>query len=593
MCGIAGWVSAPDSQPPPEVLERMAHRIAHRGPDDSGAYRDPAHGVAIAHLRLSIIDLSAASHQPMIDEATKVVLAYNGELYNFRELRSELQSHGHSFRSEGDTEVVLRSYLEWGIACLSRFAGMFALVMWDARSGALHLARDPMGMKPMYYTRVDGGIAFASEVKAFKALPGASLALSQAGLQEYMEFGYVFEEDQTIFEGVFKVPPGQRLELRADKSYELFPYYEPPTPDSADTRGEAERVDELADVLGHVTAEHLIADVPLGLLLSGGLDSSVIAALAARHGPLLTISMGFSDSGVDERPQARAVSEYIGSRHLELLITPQHVMDEVERGAWVFDDLFADWGTVTTRLMYRGCREQGVKVILVGEGSDELFGGYHVFNAPQRKGLWSQFQLYRTYAGRRHGRLFGRFHRIFGDYLDASGGDTFHAIRLFETRRQLPNQYVMKVDKASMAESVEARAPFLDRRVADVALRTPREWLLRNGENKYLLRALARRDSLLPPATASRPKFGASVASSWMDDNPAFRDFAQARLLEGQWGKRLGLADAMRSFFLEGREGAPFPSALSIYRNVAWRLLLLEVWAAHYLGDAPLANSHR
>ncbi len=408
-----------------------------------------------------------------------------------------------------------------------------------------------------------------------------------------MEFGYVFDESQTVFEGVFKVPPGQRLELKADKSYEVLPYYHPPTPRSADMRTETERIDELSDVLGRVTAEHLIADVPVGLLLSGGLDSSVVAALAARHGPLLTISMGFAESGVDERPQARTVSEYIGSRHLELLITPQHVMDEVERGAWVFDDLFADWGTVTTRLMYRGCREQGVKVLLVGEGADELFGGYHVFDVPQRMGLWRQFQLYRAYAGRRHGKLFGRFHRVFGDYLDASGGDAFNAIRLFESRRQLPNQYVMKVDKASMAESVEARAPFLDRRVADVALRTSREWLLRNGENKYLLRALARRDSLLPPATASRAKFGASVASSWMDDNLAFRAFAQSRLLDGVWCKRLGLVDAMRSFFLEGREGAPFPAALSVYRNVAWRVLLLEIWADHYLGDQTFASARQ
>jgi asparagine synthase (glutamine-hydrolysing) len=587
MCGIAGWASAPGHQPAPEVLERMAHAIAHRGPDDSGVYRDAAFGVAIAHVRLSIIDLTAASHQPMIDEATKVVLAYNGELYNFRALRSELQARGHSFHSEGDTEVVLRSYVEWGIACLSRFAGMFALAIWDARSGTLHLARDPLGMKPMYYTRLGGGIAFASEVKAFKVLLGASLVLSEVGLQQYMEFGYVFEESQTIFEGVFKVPPGQRLELRADKSYEVSAYYQPPTPDPADTRSEAERVDELADVLGRATAEHLIADVPVGLLLSGGLDSSLIAALAARHGPLLTISMGFSESGVDERPQARAVSEYIGSRHLELLITPQQVMDEVERGAWVFDDLFADWGTVTTRLMYRGCREHGIKAILVGEGSDELFGGYDVFNAPQRMGLWRQFQLYRRYAGRRHGKLFGRFHRVFGDYLDASGADAFDAVRLFESRRQLPNQYVMKVDKASMAESVEARSPFLDRRVADLAFRTPREWLLREGENKYLLRALARRNALLPAATASRPKFGASVASSWMDDNPAFRDFARTRLLDGRWSKQLGLAAPMKAFFDKGRLGDRFPGALSIYSNVAWRALLLELWAEHYLSARP------
>ncbi|MBK8742596.1 MAG: asparagine synthase [Betaproteobacteria bacterium] len=218
----------------------------------------------------------------------------------------------------------------------------------------------------------------------------------------------------------------------------------------------------------------MIADVPVGLLLSGGLDSSLIAAMAAKHTSLLTISMGFAESGVDERPFARQVSVFIGSRHLELLITPQEVMHEVSTGAWVFDDLFADWGTITTRLMYRQCRERGLKVVLVGEGADELFGGYDIFNTPRRLGLWQQFRLYRHYAGRRFGRLFTPFHGVMADYLAAGDGDSFHAVRLFESRRQLPNQYVMKVDKASMAESIEARAPYLDRRVAEIASVRPR-----------------------------------------------------------------------------------------------------------------------
>ncbi len=341
---------------------------------------------------------------------------------------------------------------------------------------------------------------------------------------------------------------------------------------------------ELAETLGQVVSEHLIADVPLGLLLSGGLDSSVIAGLAARAGPLTTICMGFGASTVDERSHAREVAAHIGSRHLEVLISPDEVKREVQTGAWVFDDLFADWGTITTRLLYRRCRELGIKAVLVGEGADELFGGYDIFRVGKRLGLWQLFRLYQRYSGRRHGRLFGSFHAVMRDYLKQSGGDGFQAVRLFESRRQMPNQYVMKVDKASMAESVEARAPYLDRRIADLAYRTPREWLLRGGENKYLLRAVAREHGLLPATISGRAKYGAPLAASWMDDDADFRAFAADLILKpGSQTEQLGLAPAMREYFRKGRSGYAFPAGLSVFRNLAWRLLLLELWSVHYL----------
>lgn len=583
MCGIAGWLFPRGAEPAAAVLDNMAEAIRHRGPDDRGFFRDAAKGISLAHLRLSIIDLSNASHQPMLETSADTALVYNGELYNFRQLRIELQSLGHTFVSQGDTEVVLKSYLQWGVECFSRFAGMFAIALWDGRTQTLHLARDPMGMKPLYYTKHQGGFVFASEVKAFAELPGFKLQPSHLGLLQYLEFGYVFDQDRTFLEGVSKLAPGHRMEVRVGEAETIAKYFSAPAPDANDKRDEKERVDELRDVLTQVASEHLIADVPVGLLLSGGLDSSVIAALAAKQGPLLTISMGFADSGIDERPQAKQVSDFIGSQHLEILISPEQVMAEVETGAWVFDDLFADWGTMTTRLMYRRCREHGVKVVLVGEGADELFGGYDIFNVPDRLNAWQRFRLYQRYAGRRHGKLFGDFNRIMSDYTETGNGDAFHAVRLFESRRQMPNQYVMKVDKASMAESIEARAPYLDRRVAELACRTPREWLLRNGENKYLLRAMARREKLLPDNISQRAKFGAPLAASWMDDNPAFRTFARERILEGRWCRELGLDATMRSYFEQGRKGYGLPRALSIFSNLAWRLLLLELWSQHYL----------
>lgn len=597
MCGLVGWLYQPGRESAPPVLSAMTASIRHRGPDDEGFFRDEAAGVALGHRRLSIIDLSSASHQPMADPASGVVLAYNGEIYNFQALRHELMGLGHRFHSTGDTEVLLRSYLQWGIDALARFAGMFALALWDPRSATLHLARDATGMKPLYVCPTTHGVAFASEVKAFLHLTGFKSRLAPASLQQYLEFGYVFDEQATMLEGVQKLAPGQRLTLRNGRIAERVTWFVPPAPDAADIRGEADRLRELGDTLNQVVAEHLIADVPVGMLLSGGLDSSLIAALAARRGTVNTVCMGFGQSDVDERDFARQVAQHIGAHHHEVLIQPDDVRLEIESGAWVFDDLFADWGTITSRVLYRKCREMGLKVVLVGEGSDELFGGYDWFPTQPHLGLWAQFRLYQRYAGRRHGALFGAFHAVMKDYLASGGGDAFHAVRLFESRRQLPNNYVMKVDKASMAESVEARAPYLDRRVAELAWRTPGAWLQRGGENKYLLRALGRQQGLLPPAISGRIKFGAPLAASWMDDDAAFRGFARNLILApGSQTEQAGLAPAMQGFFERGIQGYAFPRGLSVFRNLAWRLLLLELWAGCFLtsnGMISLSGSRK
>lgn len=587
MCGLVGFVGSAGGG---DAVAAMLPRLVHRGPDDHGVFSSSDASVTLGHRRLSIIDLSAASHQPMIDDATGVVLAFNGEIYNFRDLRSKLLAAGHVFGSSGDTEVLLRAYLEWGIDCLDRLRGMFAFAIWDPRSRVVHLARDPMGMKPLYLCEGRGWVAFASEIKAFLALDGFQARLDPAAIRQFLEFGYIFETHRTSLLGVDKLEPGERVEVVGGRVTKRAMWYRPPRPDPGDRRSGRERIEELCSMLDRVVAEHLVADVPVGLLLSGGLDSSVVAALAAGHGPITTISMGFDQSGVDERPQARGVAEHIGSRHLDVLISAADVRREVETGAWVFDDLFADWGTVTTRLLYRRCREMGIKVVLVGEGADELFGGYDIFWQPASLGLWQRFRAYQRYSGRRHGTLFGQFDQVLRGYLAEGAGDPFHAIRLFESRRQLPNQYVMKVDKASMAESIEARAPYLDRRIADIAYRTPGEWLLRDGTNKYLLRGVGADGRLLPTSTASRAKFGAPLAASWMDDDASFRAFAADRLLaSGSLARQLGHGPAMEAYLRRGIAGQRWPRALSIYRNLAWRLLLLELWAPHYLGARSIA----
>jgi asparagine synthase (glutamine-hydrolysing) len=593
MCGIVGWLLKPGQEREEAQLRRLADSIAHRGPDDRGYFCDREHGIAFGHNRLSIIDLSPGGHQPMLSEDGAVVLNYNGELYNFGDLRRQLEGRGHRFTSRSDTEVVLRSLIEWGANGLERFCGMFALAAWFRRERKLLLARDPLGMKPLYYAALprDQGLVFASEVKAFLALPDFAARLNREALRQFLEFGYTFDDRATVLEGVYKVPPGHFMQVVNGSPSAPAPYFKAPAPEPLGTRDPREREEELYRTLTEVVAQHLIADVPVALLLSGGLDSSITAALAARVSRITTISMGFADSSVDERPHASRVASLVGSDHREVTIDPQAIRDDIEEVAWYFDDLFADWGTVSTRLLYKKCREMGIKVVLVGEGSDELFGGYPIFEAARRgRGptLWRLFQLYRRYAGRRYGGQFPAFAALMKGYLEEAGGEWFHAVRLFETRNQLPNNYVMKVDKASMSVSVEARAPFLDRRVAELAYRTPADQLLKPEGNKHLLRAMAERFQLLPSETTRRPKFGGSIAASWMDESESFRSYARDIILDRNgWVDELGLRGAMDAYFRGHRAGYSFPHAISIFSNLAWRLLLLNLWSRRYFAAVP------
>jgi len=586
MCGIAGWSRAPGGVEPEGLLSRLGCCLAHRGPDGEGEWSDPAAGVGLAHRRLAILDLTPASAQPMVDPATGVVLGYNGELYNYLEVRAELERLGHVFTTRGDVEVVLRALVEWRERAFERFAGMFAIAAWDPRDRTLWLARDALGMKPLYLAPLSGcGLAFASEVKALLELPGVERRLAARGLVEYLEFGYRIEECETMFAGISRLAPGEVLGLRGGREARRFRHFEPPSPDPADRRSGEERAEELLSTLETVVAEHLVADVPVGLLLSGGLDSSLVAALAARaEGGITTVSMGFVESEHDERPWGRRVAEALGSRHLDVPITPGEVASEIESAAWVFDDLFGDWGTITTRILYRKCRELGLKVALVGEGADELFGGYPAFRRARAAWTpWATAGLYRHYVSRRWGGLHGRFAAALSELAgEDARGDLFEAVRRFEVRRQLPGNYVMKVDKASMSVSLEARAPYLDRRVAELALRTPADWLLREGTEKWLLRRAAERCGALPEEVLRRPKLGGSIASSWLDEVPEFRAFARERVLrQGGWAERVGLSRAMGRYF-SGKAVLPPPSRLSHLGHLGWRLLLLELWAEHY-----------
>src|SRR5262245_61942987 len=583
MCGIAGWLLDNHGRRRVDDLQGMLNAISHRGPDDTGTHIDDDSGVAVGHNRLSIIDLSPGGHQPMMNPDNGDVLTFNGEIYNFRELRRHLEAIGYQFRSQSDTEVLLFAFAAWGTECVRYIRGMFAFAVWCPAERALFLFRDPMGIKPLYYWRSQaGGIVFASELKALLGFPGFQPSLDRHAIGQFLEFGYTFEDDRTILNDVHKLPPGHFLRVRADQKPELERYFRPRV-ESDQASNPCDFEEELLATLEEVTAQHLIADVPVGLLLSGGLDSSLISALAARRMTVRTFSMGFAESNLDERAHARGVARHIGSEHEEILITPRDVSDGLEGTIACFDDLFADWGTISTRLLYKKCRERGIKVVLVGEGADELFGGYNVFRSSDSRASvdWWLFQLYRLYCGRRYGSYFGAFRALMRGYLNSVNGDRFDAIRLFETRNQLPNNYVMKVDKASMSVSVEARVPYLDQRVAEIAYRIPKGLLLADGTEKNVLRRVGHRFRLLPEETLARPKLGGSMAASWLDEQPAFRSFAKDIILaRGGWTEALGLKQAMVDYFVNNRAGYNFPRAVSIFRNLAWRLLILEMWSS-------------
>jgi asparagine synthase (glutamine-hydrolysing) len=527
----------------------------------------------------------------MLNKDTGDVLSFNGEIYNFQTLRRELENKGYVFQSSSDTEVLLYSFAAWGIGCLDKIQGMYAFSLWSQSSKVLHLVRDPMGVKPLYYWILPGnaGLIFASEVKAFLGLPGFSGTINRKSLGQYLEFGYVFDKNSTIFTEVRKLPPGHRLEFTAGGSETVSRYFSPDV-NRCSEKDRRTLEDELYAVLDNVVQEQLVSDVPVGLLLSGGLDSSILAAMVAKHTSVRTFSFGFGDYDIDERAKAKVVSRFVESEHEEFLITSEMIVSDLGATVRCVDDLFGDWGVFSTRLMYRNCRERGVKVVLVGEGADELFAGYWGRFSPSLGGEedwkidWRLFELYRVYVGRRYGGGFWEYRRVMKDYLRATSGNLFNAIRLFESREQLSNSFVMKVDKASMAESIEARVPYLDARVANIAYQIPRDFLIsQNHETKSLLRSMATRYRLLPEEVVNQPKYGVALPPRWLDVSPSFREYACEVILDRSgWVDELGYRDAMTRYFHNNREGYRFPKAVSIFRNLAWKLLLLNLWSRHY-----------
>ncbi|MCG6118443.1 MAG: asparagine synthase (glutamine-hydrolyzing) [Aquimonas sp.] len=618
MCGIIGAIARPGLAPPAlAVGEAMNAAIHHRGPDDGGLYRDEQ--ALLGMRRLAIIDL-AGGHQPMASDDGRWQLVFNGEVYNYRSLREELRGRGHVFHTSSDSEVVLAAVAEWGEAAFARLHGMFAIAAWDVRERRLLLARDRLGKKPLFLWEHAGGLAFASELKSLLALPGFARELDRGVLPAYFAFGYV-PTPRSIFAGVSKLPPASYAvyaqgQLRVESYWHL--------PEGAPFAGsEAEAEERLAELLETAVADRLVADVPFGAFLSGGLDSSVVVALMARQmsQPVRTFSIGFEEAAYSELSDARRVAELIGSEHHEQVLRPD-ACALVERLVWHLDEPFADSSALPTYLVSELARGE-VKMVLSGDGGDEAFGGYDRYlrfdrlqrlgplKRPLGLGLRLAGRLLPGLTGFRLGRIGQRLGETFPDsylsgvalsrpeqmqaLLGAAGAEGYAALHpLFragdprplldqviraDVRSYLLDDILVKLDRMTMAASIEGRAPLLDHRVMEFALSLPLSMRIRDGRGKHLLRRVARR--WLPDAVLDKPKQGFAIPlPQW------FRGALGAMtadLFDSRAFRERGLVDSAEARRLlavhrSGREDQSEP---------LWQLLCLELWARRFLDGAP------
>lgn len=547
MCGIVGTVSL-YSRIDRTVLDLQRDTLSHRGPDDAGSWYSEDGRIGFAHRRLSVIDLTADAHQPMVDRDAGLVLVYNGELYNFIELREELQQCGVVFHSSGDTEVVLQAYRTWGAECLRRLDGMFAFAIYDGTRRRIFMARDRAGEKPLYYCRLPGELHFASELKALMAHPRMDRAIDPDALNSYLAFGYI-PGSQCILKGMHKLSPAHSATFHLDDDrFELRRFWSLPTEVSDGPGEEDELLRHLEEVLERSVRRRLISDVPVGIMLSGGIDSSIVAALAARvsGSPVTTFTISFpGHRHYDEGPYARRVAEHLGTRHIEMPAEPATV-DVLPLLARQYDEPMADSSMVPTYLVSRQIRGHAT-VALGGDGGDELFGGYPGHSWIQSMSRFRRriplairrMLLSAAQRGLQPGRL-GRnyilgllsdeaesivqinkffdppdrkkimaepMRRLLSDTLDAPEAWKAGILARFDTPLRkiagmdfmsyLPDDILVKVDRASMLTSLEVRAPFLAREVVEFAFgRLPDRLRATDTETKIITRRLAAR--LLP-----------------------------------------------------------------------------------------------
>ena len=641
MCGIAGfWAPGGLSDGAEGILTGMTRCVAHRGPDDTGTWIDPSAGIALGHRRLSILDLSPEGHQPMVSRDGRWVIIYNGETYNFAELRHELLGAGESFRGHSDTEVLLAAIERWGlVAAVTRFAGQFAFALWDRKERRLHLVRDRLGEKPLYYGWQGRTFLFGSELKSLRSHPAFVPEVDRDALTLYLRFNCV-PAPKSIYRGISKLPPASIATIAPDGRVDIERYWRLEQVVARGTAGplegsDTELVDQLDRCLRTVVREEMVADVPLGAFLSGGIDSSTIVALmqAESPRPVRTFTIGFHEDGYNEAEHAKAVARHLGTDHTELYVTAEQAREVIPRLPSIYDEPFADSSQIPTFLVSQMARAH-VTVALSGDGGDESFGGYNRYFLGQR--IWRRLgavpvPLRQGMARMIHGvspdswgAMIGaaqsllppgarvahpgdRMHKLADIFASRSMVDMHRGLvshwkapaalvvggaepptlldepvpgldglgevermMYWDARTYLPDDILVKVDRASMAVSLEVRAPFLDHRVVELAWRLPLRAKLRDGQGKWAIRQLLARH--VPAALVERPKMGFGIPIDHWLRGP-LRDWA-GDLLDADRLRREGYLrpEAIQEKWREHQAGT------RNWQYLLWDVLMFQAW---------------
>ena len=624
MCGIAGVIQfGRDARVDSDTLRQMCAVMAHRGPDDDGFY---VHGpVGLGMRRLSIVDL-ATGHQPISNEDETAWIVFNGEIYNHAALREQLQEKGHRYRTHSDTETIIHLYEEYGRECVRHLRGMFAFAIWDATKKCLFIARDRLGIKPLYYRLTSESLVFGSEIKVVLA-EGIQPKFHRQVLPGYLAFGYV-SGPETFYDGVKKLMPGHTMEVGLDGRASIEPYWDLPIADEDSTHNETYYVEQYRDLLEQAVSSHLMSDVPLGVFLSGGVDSSAVAAIMTKlRGPVETFSVGYAEDAYSELPYARIVAKHLNSVHHEVLVSREQFFDALPRLIWHEDEPIAWPSSVPLYFVAELARER-VKVVLTGEGSDETLGGYaryaftlknasldryyralvpgsirgHIRNAIQDSS-WISATLRRKLAHTPLARdgnswaslYFDNFLCAFSEkeqrgllsdemaaefqpgapynsslkYWEHSSGDMLQRLLYTDIKTYLV-ELLMKQDNMSMAASIESRVPFLDHPLVEFATNIPRQLQLRGLTGKRILKKAVQ--DLLPHSILYRKKLGFPTPWSRWLAGPQLQIVRDLLLEPRSLDRNLFKRSAIERLFAEHTAGR-----IDHYDRI-WRLLNLELW---------------
>lgn len=628
MCGICGYISKKNITA--EQLKEMNDTMYHRGPNDSGEEIYPAsdgYQIGFAQRRLSILDLSMLGHQPMHSDNKRISVVYNGEIYNFQELKKELVDY--PFRSNCDTEVIIAAYLKWGISCIERFNGMFAIALYDRETQEVYLVRDRIGKKPLYYWYEDQNLVFASELKPIMKCPGFHGEIEKGVLSRYLFQQYI-NAPESIYQNVYKLEPGAILrfskgQIKIWKYWDVKEAYEKAQTNPVGSYEEAK--EHLKDLLKQAVAARMIADVPLGSFLSGGYDSSLITAIAQEHStePVKTFSIGFHEEKYNEAKYAGAVADHLGTNHTELYIDEQDMFELVDSIPKYYDEPFADSSQIATMMVSKLAREH-VTVALSGDGGDEFFCGYNIYeNVAQAQKLDAlggmvhgicqlpglkqahiedklPFRV-RVIAGNREkesktqfgaGNYIVKARAMVGElpegealpvhYLVESryGVDNWQIRRmLLDMDTYLPGDILCKVDRASMKYSLECRCPILDMKVMEFSYRIPHQYKYAGGDKKHILKDIAY--DYIPKELLDRPKVGFGVPlDKWLRgplkeqllDYSSYEYLKKQNIFDAAY-----VSDMIQKYVITGDAG---PATGANYSKLSWSFFVFQQWYEAY-----------